>query len=191
MRPPTTARALRHSFLLLLVAALLTGGGRMAGAAAGGKFAPAGGGFAVSFPGTPQRTSRKQGYDSMVLHMSNYGLNHEGVGYFVAWVGDMPAAAMQEPMVEEIFYSRMEQNLILSAKLSGKTDLAVAARANLSLDGFTGRQYVFNSATDIGVLRAYKAGLRFYAVGVFGPKDKFAAPQAVAFLESFKLTGKQ
>jgi hypothetical protein len=155
------------------------------------KFAPAGEGFAVSFPGRPQKVSRKQQLGSLSVTMSTYGLDAEGVGYFVAWVGDMPAEAMREPMMEDIFYTRLEQNLLFSAKLAGRSDLAVAARSDITLGSFTGRQYVFDSSTDLCVLRAYKAGLRFYAVGVFGPKEKFDARQAVNFLESFALTPRQ
>ena len=185
MRDSMTARALMLTFFILL-AAFLTGVG-----AAAGKFAPAGEGFAVSFPDQPRKVSRKQQLGALSVTMSSYSLDREGVGYFVAWVGDLPAEAMREPMMEDIFYSRMEQNMLLAAKLAGRSDLAVAARSDITLGGFTGRQYVFNSTTDLGVLRAYKAGLRFYAVGVFGPKDRFAAPQAVSFLESFALTEKK
>ncbi len=179
------ARALMLTFFILL-AAFLTGVG-----AAAGKFAPAGEGFAVSFPGQPQKVSRKQQVGSLSVTMSTYGLDREGMGYFAAWVGDLPAEAMREPMMEDIFYSRLEQNMLLSAKLAGRGDFTVAARSDITLGGFNGRQYVFNSATDLYVLRAYKAGLRFYAVGVFGPKEKFAARHAVSFLESFTLTQKQ
>lgn len=185
-RGSTTVRALG----LALAALLLAGGPRGAGAQ-GNKFAPAGEGFAVSFPGQPQKASRKQQAGPLSVTMSTYGLDRGGVGYFVAWVGDLPAEAMREPMVEDIFYSRLEQNLLFSAKLAGRADLSVASRSDITLAGFGGRQYVFSSAADLCVLRAYKAGLRFYAVGVFGPKDRFAAQQAVDFLESFAITPKQ
>jgi len=187
MRPLTTARAWMPAILFILFVALPAGAGRGAGAS-GGKFAPAGEGFTVSFPGQPQKVSRKQQLGSHTVTMSTYGLDRGGVGYFVAWVGDLPAVAMREPMMEDIFYTRLEQNLLFSAKLAGRGDLTVAARSDIRLGGFTGRQYVFDSPTDLCVLRAYKAGLRFYALGVFGPKNTFPAQGAVNFLESFTLT---
>ena len=194
MRPSTLGSALKSVLLLLflVVAALLTAGLSVAASGAqGDKFAPAGDGFAVSFPGRPQKATRQQSYGAFDLNMSSYGLDHEGVGYFVTWFGDLPAAAMREPLLEDMFYTRLEQNIIVSARAAGKTDLAVTARTNHSLGSFNGRQYVFDSATDMGVLRVYKVGLRFYAVGVFGPKGRFAAQRAVGFLESFTLTQKQ
>jgi hypothetical protein len=175
----------------LALAALLLACGARGAVAFEGKFAPAGEGFSVSFPGQPRKASRRQEAGPLSVTMSTYGLDHGGVGYFVAWVGDLPAEAMREPMLEDIFYSRLEQNLLLSARMAGRSDLSVAARSDITLGGFTGRQYVFNSASDLCVLRAYKAGLRFYAVGVYGPKDHFAAGQAVEFLESFALTQKK
>jgi hypothetical protein len=188
MRHPKSARVLTRASLALIVCALLAGG---RGAAASGVYEPAGGGFAATFPGTPEKSSRKQNYDTFALTVSAYGLDHEGMSYFVTWVGEVPAAAMRDPQLEEIFYTRMEQDLILTAKAANKGDLSVATRSNISLGGFGGRQYVFNSQGLMGVLRIYKVGQRFYTVGVFGDKNGFSAQRAVAFLESFKFTGKK
>ena len=146
---------------------------------------------AVSFPAQPEKRSRKQSYDALVLNVSAYGVDHEGMSFFVSWVGEVPAAAMRDPLLEDIFYTRVEQDLILTAKASGKGELSVASRSNITLGGFDGRQYVFNSASMMGVLRGYKVGQRFYTVGVFGDKSAFSAQRAVAFLDSFRLTGKK
>ena len=168
--------------LLLLAAVVMPAGGR----AQGGKFA--GDGFTASFPGRPQKVTRRQDFDDLALNMASYGIDREGMSFFVSMVGDFPAFVMNRPEIDEVFYSQLEQNLILTAKESGKGDLTVAARSDVSLEGTGGRQYVFDSEVNMGVLRAYKSGRRFYAVGVFGPKQSYVAERAVSFLNSFRLT---
>lgn len=169
---------------LLLSAVVLPSAGR----AEGGKFA--GDGFTASFPGRPDKVTRQRDFEDLALTMTSYSVDREGVSYFVSLVGEFPAFVMKRPEVDEVFYSQLEQNLILTARASGKGDLSVASRSNVSLGGTGGRQYVFNSEVNMGVLRAYKSGRRFYAVGVFGPKQSYDADRAVRFLESFSLTAK-
>lgn len=173
--------------VVLAVVALLAGGA----GAAGVRYEPPGGGFSATFPAPPEKRSRRQDYGSLVLTVSAYGLDYEGVAYFVSWVGEVPAAAMRDPLLEDIFYTRVEQDLILKAKASGRGEMSVVARTAVALGGFEGRQYVFDSHTDMGVLRVYKVGQRFYTVGVFGSKQSYDAHRAVGFLDSFRLTGKK
>jgi len=181
MRLRRTAGAAALGFLLL-AAVVMPAGGR----AQGGKFA--GDGFTASFPGQPRKVTRRQDFDDLALNMASYGLDRDGMSFFVSTVGDFPAFVMNRPEVDEVFYTQLEQNLILSAKEAGKGDLTVAARSDVSLGGTGGRQYVFNSEANMGVLRAFKSGRRFYAVGVFGPKQSYVAERAVSFLNSFRLT---
>lgn len=173
----------------LSVAALAAGGPRAR--AAGVQYEPPGGGFAVTFPGQPETRSRKQNYGPLVLTAMAYGLDRGGMSFFVSWFGDVPAADMRDPLLEEVFYTRMEQDVVLKSKAAGVGEMSVAARSAVSLGGFDGRQYVFDSESQMGVMRIYKAGRRFYTVGVFGGKDSFSAQRAVAFLDSFRLTGKK
>jgi hypothetical protein len=184
------ARALTRASIALLVFALLAGGGRGASAARV-KYEPPGGGFSVSFPATPEKRSKKQNFGTFDLNVYAYGLDHEGMAYFVTWFGDLPLAAMRDPLMDEIFYTRLEHEYTLAGKAAGKGDLTVASRSDISLGGFNGRQYVFNSQVAMGVVRGYKVGQRFYMVGVFGDKDGFAAQRAVGFLDSFKFTAKK
>lgn len=181
MRVRRTRGAWASALLLLAVVALPAGG-----RAQDGRFA--GDGFTASFPGRPEKITRRQNFDDLALNMASYGVDREGMSYFVSMVGDFPAFVMNRPEIDEVFYLQLEQNLILTAKASGKGDLTVAARSDVSLEGKGGRQYVFTSEVNMGVLRAYKSGRRFYAVGVFGPKQSYIAERAVRFLDSFRLT---
>jgi hypothetical protein len=185
-----SARALTHASIVLLVFALLAGGGRGV-SGAGVRYEPRGGGFSASFPAAPEKRSQKQDFGSFVMTVSAYGLDHEGMAYFVTWFGDLPLAAMRDPLMDDIFYTRLEHEYTVTGKAAGKGEVTVAARSDISLGGFSGRQYVFNSPIAMGVVRGYKVGQRFYMVGVFGDKEGFSAPRAVAFLDSFKLTGKK
>jgi hypothetical protein len=182
MRSRKTLRAAAAALLLLASVAAPAGGRE---AAAGGKFAADG--FSVSFPAQPEKSSRRREIGPFPLRMSTYSVAHEGMGYFVSWVGEMPAASMREPSVEENFYFQLADNVLVAAKRTGRSARYMGS-AHVSLGGFTGRQYVFSFANEMGVLRAYKVGLRFYVVGVFGDKRLYDAQRAVSFLESFSLT---
>lgn len=173
-----------------LFAVALAGGGGGARAEAG-LYEPAGGGFAVAFPGRPEKRWRSQNYGPLVLTATAYGLEREGMSYFVSWFGDLPAADARDPLLEEIFYTRMEQEIVMKARAEDGGEVSVAARTAVSLGGFDGRQCVFDSDSLMGVLRAYRAGQRFYTVGVFGAKPGFSPRRAVAFLDSFRLTVKK
>lgn len=186
MRPLTTARALTFVILFLLVVAPPAGRGQGVGVA-GEKFAPAGDGFAVSFPGRPRRMSDKEVIKSFPLDVTTYALQHEGMAYYVSWVGDVPAAAMQDPTVEEFFYTQLEDNVLSSFEGAGRST-RYFGREKIALGGFTGRQYVFQFATETCVIHVYKASRRFYAVGVFAATPLFKAERAVEFLESFAFT---
>jgi hypothetical protein len=190
MRHLKSARALTYACVALLAFALPAVSGRGA-AAAGVRYEPPGGGFSVSFPAAPEKRSAKQNFGTFVLNVFAYGLDHEGMSFFVSWFGELPADAMRDPLMEDIFYTRVEQEYALMGKAAGKGDVSVASRSNLTLGEFGGRQFVFNSPAMMGVVRGYKVGQRFYTVGVFGDKNGFSAQRAVGFLESFRLTGKK
>lgn len=179
-------RLLTAAILLLLFAAPEGARGQRAGAAAG-KFAPAGDGFAVSFPGLPEKMSDREVIKTFPLDVTTYAVKHEGMAYYVSWVGDVPAAAMQDAAVEEYFYAHLEDSVLSAFEGAGKNTRHFG-REKITLGGFTGRQYVFEFATETCVIHVFKANRRFYAVGVFGPTALFRAERAAGFLDSFALT---
>jgi hypothetical protein len=190
MRHRKSARALRLAPVVVVVCSLLAGGVRGA-FAAGNKFEPPGGGFSVSFPAAPEHRTYKQQLDNFVLTVNAYGVEHEGMTYFVTWVGDLPAAAISDPRKVDMFYAGLEYELISTGKAAGKGEVSVASRSDISLGGVSGRQMVFNTPVAMGVLRSYKVGRGFFTISVFGNKSGYSAQHAVAFLDSFKLTGKK
>ena len=188
MRHLKSTFVLRLAAGVLLVCAALAAGAARA-SAEGVRFEPAGGGFSVMFPATPEKRSEQENLGAFVLSISGYGLDHEGVGYFVVHFS-LPPQAMSEPRMEEFLYTRMETEYAMLGKAAGGDVFSVAERSDITLGEFKGRQCVYNGSKAMGVVRGYKVGQRFYIVGVFGNKESFSAQRAVAFLDSFKLTGK-
>lgn len=186
MRHGKGARIMRHASVVLLVCAVLAGAGRGA-AAQGVRYEPRGAGFSATFPAEPQTRSDTQEFGTLIMKAYGYGVDHEGMAYFVSWFGEMPPAATRDPRMEEILYTRLEQVYTKMGTVIGRGEASVAGHSTISLGGVAGRQYVFNSPAAMGVVRGFKVGPRFYIVGVFGNKDGFAAARAVAFLDSFKL----
>jgi len=189
MRHPKSGGALAGA-LVLWVAALSAVGGPGA-AAAGVRYEPPGAGFSVVFPAAPEKQSGTEGFGAFALNFTAYGVDHGGMGYFVFWFGDMPEEAVRNPNIDEIFYTQLEQEFTLRGKVGSKGEISVAARSDVVLGRFHGRQLVFNSPVAMGVVRGYRVGRRFYAVGVLGNKAGYSAQRAVAFIESFQLTGKK
>lgn len=185
MRRLKGARGVRVLSAVLCACALVAGAGRGA-AAQGVRYEPRGAGFSATFPAEPQTRSETQEFGTLIMKAHGYGVDHEGMAYFVSWFGDMPPAAARDPRMEEILYTRLEQVYTRMGTVIGRGEASVAGHSNVSLGGVAGRQYVFNSPAAMGVVRGFKVGPRFYIVGVFGNKDGFAAARAVAFLDSFK-----
>jgi hypothetical protein len=183
-----SAGALKLATAVVIVCAALSGGGRAA-SAKGLRYAPAGGGFSVVFPAAPEKHSDKHNFGALVFHIKTYRLIHGEMNYMVMSFGDMPAEVLNDPLLEEYFFSRMEEGVTRGGQSAGMP-VSVVSRTNISLDGFRGRQLVIDMSPMMGVIRGYKAGRRFYAVGVIGDKSDFSAQHAVAFLDSFKITEK-
>ncbi|HWS56389.1 MAG TPA: hypothetical protein VN228_19785 [Pyrinomonadaceae bacterium] len=178
-------RLLTAAFVIFLFAA--PAAGQRGGAAAADKFAPAGDGFAVSFPGEPERMSDREVIKSFPLEVKTYAVRHEGMAFYVSWVGDVPAAAMRDAAVEEFFYARLEDGVLSAFDEAGKNTRHFG-REKIARGGFTGRRYVFQFATETCVVHVFKGRRRFYAVGVFADTTLFKPERAVSFLESFALT---
>ena len=146
MRRLKGARGVRVLSAVLCACALVAGAGRGA-AAQGVRYEPRGAGFSATFPAEPQTRSETQEFGTLIMKAYGYGVDHEGMAYFVSWFGDMPPAAARDPRMEEILYTRLEQVYTRMGTVIGRGEASVAGHSNVSLGGRSSRpksDMVFN-----------------------------------------------
>ena len=140
-------------------------------------FAPAGAGFSVQMPGTPQERTNPNG-----THM--YAAQVGKLAYIVGY-HDLPPRVRPTASIRERVFdaSRDAMTGQGGAKLLGEQDT--------TLDGHPGREMKLKTREGYFMqLKTAFNGSRLYQVSVVTPMDESTAPEIKRFIDSFHFTGK-
>lgn len=135
-------------------------------------FAPAGAGFSVQMPGTPQAHINPDG-----AHM--YAVQVGKMAYIVGY-RDLPPRIKPTASVRERVFDAWRD------EMTSQGGATLLSEQNTTLDGHPGREMKLNMREGYFMqLKTAFNGSRLYHVGVVTPMDESTAPEVERFIDSF------
>jgi len=150
------------------------------------KFSPEGAGFSLLLPEMPTETIKDEDA-GLLIHF--YKLRMGDIEYQVVWFAQVPDGMIQRRPLSVLFPRGLEE-ILKSARQAGKKEMITAHQDDITLDGSVGRESTIESATDQIDAEGFLARHDFITVAVLHPKQQQASADAVRFLKSLSLSGR-
>lgn len=143
-------------------------------------------GFSVQMPGTPKQRKETITVRKQRIPTNQYFLEKGNMVYVVVAL-TMPVSVGRNSNVgrEALEQSRQDVGEMIRNGLQGR----IVAEQSFTLNGYPGKEFVFETATGSGKLRAFVVNNRTYTLAAIG-QGNFDEKLVDGFLRSFKLTGK-
>jgi hypothetical protein len=157
------------------------------------KVTPKDAGFTVLMPSAPKEITGSINYASVKVPTRLYVVTIGKVNFFAGRWGDFPEQLVTAGYLNRI-YDNIYRVFFEGKDKNGNKDIMPFTQRDISLSGFSGREYVADCGpykkTDApcnNMIRVYKVGDSIFVVGVGGPKSLLSAELTDKFFSSFVL----
>jgi hypothetical protein len=151
-------------------------------------------GFTVLMPSEPKEITDNINYASIKVPTRLYVSTIGEVNFFAGRMGDFPEQLVTAGYFKGL-YDNIHRVFFEGKDKDGKTDTMPFTQRDISLNGYSGREYVADCGpyrkTDApcnNTIRVYKVGDSIFIVGVAGPKSILSAELTDKFFSSFTLS---
>ncbi|MDT5123693.1 MAG: hypothetical protein QOC96_3175 [Acidobacteriota bacterium] len=158
------------------------------------KVAPKDAGFSVLMPSTPKEMIDSVVYGSIKVPASLYMAKMGDASFFAGRVGNFPEQLVTAGYVTGLF-ENAHRVFFETKGEDGKTNTLPFTKHDISLNGYSGREYVAdcgpykkNDAPCNNTIRVYKVGDNLFIVGMSGTKSILSVELTEKFFSSFTLT---
>ncbi len=144
-------------------------------------FTPKGGGFSMSFPGTPSQTKQSVKTPTGFVDVTVFVVEpKKGEGQYMVSYSDYPAAVLKAGTADKRLDNARDGAVF---SLKGKLE----EEKKIKLDDYPGRDLLIKTEGRLVRTRIYTVKNRLYQTAVVGPAKLVQAKETVQFLDSFKL----
>lgn len=153
-------------------------------------FAPEGAGFSVSLPGQPEEPTRTlRETVQMNSQLRSYRLVAGDLRFEISRTGQLPEELFMQPGAADKFFAGASQGITGAlAQRNQPVKFKLVSEQAVSLDGYEGREYEFESEGHRSVARIFLVDRAVYALGITGSKSELTPETVRRFLDSFALT---
>lgn len=150
------------------------------------EIAPAGAGFSLMMPGSPEEMSNDAVKAPNAPGLRQYHVKADDMEYTVGVLLNLPPVITEQPEFAAQYFKILPTGLIKSAEYAKKNYTLVSQRA-ISISGYPGRQYKFDSTDYTCMMRVYIIERNVYIMAVESPKSAVSNDNVEKFLSSFAL----
>ncbi len=153
-------------------------------------FAPEGAGFSISLPGQPEDSTRNlRETGQLSAQLRSYGLSVGNLRFEISRTGQLPEQLFMQPDAADKFFAGASQGITAAlAQKNQAVKFNLVSEQAISLEGYEGREYEFESEGQRSVARIFLVDRAIYALGVIGSKSEMTPETVRRFLDSFALT---
>lgn len=148
--------------------------------------APQGAGFSVMMPGLPEEMSNDAVKGPNAPGMRQYQVKADDAEYTVAVLLNLPTVITDEPGFAAQYFKMLPTGMMKSAEYA-KKNYALTSQRAVSLGGYPGRHYKFDSADYTCMMRVYIIERSVYIMAVESPKSAVSSANVEKFLSSFAI----
>lgn len=150
------------------------------------QIAPPGAGFSVMMPGSPEEMSNDEVKAPNAPGMRQYHVKADDMEYTVAALLNLPTVITDEPGFAAQYFKMLPTGMIKSAEYARK-NYTLASQRPVSINGYPGRHYKFDSTDYTCMMRVYIVERNVYVMAVESPKSSAPNDNVERFLSSFAL----
>lgn len=148
--------------------------------------APQGAGFSVMMPGLPEEMSRDMASGPNAIGMRQYHVKADDMEYTVAVLLNLPPEMTEQPDFTAQYFKMLPTGMMKSAEYA-KKNYALTSQRSVSISGYPGRHYKFDSTDYTCMMRVYIIERSVYIMAVESPKSASANANVEKFLSSFAI----
>jgi hypothetical protein len=148
--------------------------------------APQGAGFSVMMPGFPEEMSNDEVKAPNAPGLRQYHVKADGIEYTVAVLLNLPTVITDEPGFAAQYFKMLPTGMMKSAEYAKKNYVLASQRA-VSINGYPGRHYKFDSTDYTCLMRVYIIERSVYIMAVESPKSVVSDANVEKFLSSFAI----